>query len=122
MVYLKYNGNRFPRAVILNKHRKEVFHPTKRVIEFENSDAYLILKYNSRLNPRLWEFDIVDEIPEVKLTKTASLELKPIIYKHEDIEKLSKLDKPTEPEKPVKVKKAMEPMRTLKPKQSKRGR
>jgi len=122
MVNLRYNGNRFPRAVILNGHRKEVFHPIKRVIAFENSDAYMILKYNSRLNPNLWEFDIVDEVPEVKLTKTASLELKPIIYKHEDIEKLSKLDKPTEPEKPVKVKKAMEPMRTLKPKQSKRGR
>jgi len=114
MVYLKYNGNRFPRAVILNKHRKEVFHPTKRVIEFENSDAYLILKYNSRLNPRLWEFDIVDEI--ACQAKAVKVEVEAPVEAPKQEPKLE--PKATEP----KAKKAMEPMRTLKPKQSKRGR
>lgn len=118
MINLKYNGNRFPRAVILNGHRKEVFHLDKRVIAFENSDAYMILKYNSRLNPNLWEFDIVDEVPKVeeKVIKTPEVEIgEPIGAKIVKIE-------PPKPEAPVKAKKAMEPMRTLKPKQSKKRR
>ena len=77
-IYLRYNGNRFPRACILNKHRKEVFHPDKRVIAFENDEAYMILKGNRRLNLNLWEFDVVKEEAKAKEVKPKITEPSPI--------------------------------------------
>ena len=100
-LYLKYNGTRFPRAVILSKHRKEVFHPSRRVISFENNDAYMILKFNRRLNPNLWEFDVVDKLPEAKVAIMPFATTPPKPLKESVTEEL----------KPKKTKTAMKPMR-----------
>ena len=59
LLRIKYNSNRFPRTIILKNHKTKVFHPDKKEIDFEEYDAYLLLKNNSRLKAEKWEFSIV---------------------------------------------------------------
>jgi hypothetical protein len=63
MIRIKYNGRRFPRTISLRKHEKRVFLPGRREIDFDDYEAYALLKGNIRIAPRLWEFNIANMAP-----------------------------------------------------------
>lgn len=65
MLKIRYNGRRFPRTVNLRGRRTPMsFLSNRTVIEFEDYDAYLILRGNTRLDLNRWEFNIVSEMPK----------------------------------------------------------
>ena len=104
MLQIKYNGRRFPRTLVLNGHRVKSFHKDKLVLELEDYDAYSILKSNIRLNPKLWEFNVV-KVVKAKDTVEVKPEPKPEAPKAKPVEtKKKKAVPPTKKTKKGKVK------------------
>jgi hypothetical protein len=83
LIRIKYNAERFPRTIILRNHKTKVFQPNKREIDFEEYDAYLLLKNNSRLKVEKWEFNVVGVIEG---TETKTIEENPDFKDEQEIQ------------------------------------
>lgn len=58
LIRVKYNGVRFPRTVSLQGNKRTSFQSDRKVLELEEYDALMLLKFNNRISPTVWEFTV----------------------------------------------------------------
>ncbi len=76
LIRIRYNAERFPRVIILPNHKKQVFHSDRRELDFEENDAYILLKDNARISLGNWEFSIIGIIDEKRQEPLKETEFK----------------------------------------------
>ncbi|RKY32404.1 MAG: hypothetical protein DRP74_02715 [Candidatus Omnitrophota bacterium] len=106
MIKIRYNGRRFPRAVLLENHQRKIFWPERKIIELPDNEAYRLLQGNIKLSYTQWEFEItgvtqdkqekpklvISEIPTDTIPKFESVkevEGKPVVKPKKKVKRMN---------------------------------